>query len=154
VGGSPMTRPRDALSRPRARVARQLSGDTRLNQDERIASWFERRADPGDEVYALCAAAALYGNVSSDPAFPYLWFDNVRNIDGAGARLAVLLASDAGPRFVVVHQQPTACDPSGDVARALSANYGRVATIDGIALHERRQHPVRAVADRPLRSRR
>jgi len=134
---SPVRMTVQAIRLPTSKVPQALSGDTRLNADEDIAAWFDRRAQPGDTIDALCASAGLYGNVSTDPPVPYLWLDNVRNIDGAGQRIAAALDSPTGPRFVAVYEQPSICDPSGGIARALSSHYRRVASVDGIAIQER-----------------
>lgn len=126
-----------AIAIPRADVGRVLSDDGRLSKDEHIAAWFEQRAQPGDQIYALCAGAGLYGNLSIAAPFTYLWFDNVRSVPGAEEALAEMLSSEHRPRFVAEYQSPALCDPSGRAAELLGTHYRRSTTIDGIPILER-----------------
>ena len=94
------------------------------------------RAQPRDQVDALCAGAGLYGNLSIVAPFTYLWFDNVRSVPGAEDALAEMLSSEHRPRFVAEHQSPASCDPSGRTAELLRKHYRRSTTIDGISILE------------------
>ena len=125
-----------AIAFPRAEVGRLISDDRRLTKDEHIAAWFEQRAQPRDQVDALCAGAGLYGNLSIVAPFTYLWFDNVRSVPGAEDALAEMLSSEHRPRFVAEHQSPASCDPSGRTAELLRKHYRRSTTIDGISILE------------------
>jgi hypothetical protein len=123
---------------PRDDVGRRFSSDQRLVKDEHIAAWFAAHAEPGDEIYARCASAGLYGNVSIDPPYPYLWHDAVANVPGAIAGIGALLESPDRPRFVALYQGVASCDPGKRQEKALRRHYRRVATIDGIPILERR----------------
>lgn len=116
----------DAIRLPRNEVGLALHDDRRLVASEQVAQWFEANATAGDELYVLCANAAVYGNVDTDPPYPYLWFDGVRQIPGAPARLIELLSGPDRPAFVAQFQRNDVCDPSGAVARALREHYTRL----------------------------
>ena len=119
---------------PRADVGRVLSDDGRLTKDEHIARLVRATREPGDQVYALCAGAVLYGNLSIAAPFTYLWFGSVRSVHGAEDALAELLSSEHRPRFVAEYQSPALCDPSGRTAELLGQHYRRSTTIDGIPI--------------------
>jgi hypothetical protein len=126
-----------AWSLPRSEVPLRMSNDSRSIKDEHVAAWFRSHAAPGDGIYALCASAGLYGNVDTDPPFPYLWFDGVRTVPDAQPHLVALFASPAAPTFVAAYQSAALCNPSGAVARQLAARYRLLTTIDGIPLYGR-----------------
>jgi hypothetical protein len=113
------------------------SGDPRPIDDERLASWFRGIRTPGDEIYVMCASAAFYADVDEDPVYPYLWQDNVQMVPGALAKLRALLGSPNRPDYVAIYESPETCDPSGDTATVLAANYQRFADVAGIAVLRR-----------------
>lgn len=122
----------------RDQVGPKLEGDGRLVINEHVADWVrQHRTDRYDAVYAMCASAGLYGNIDSDPPYPYLWFLGVRAIDGATELLAETLRSEDRPRFVAVYQSPNSCDPSGATQAALDANYRRVEVVSRVVMYER-----------------
>ena len=121
----------------RREIGTRLHHDGRLNADEHLADWFRVRAGPDDRLYALCASAGLYGNISADPPYPYLWLDGVDRIPGAHTLLARLLEGPDAPRFVAVFQSASRCDPSGRVGAALGTRYRVATVIDGIRVFER-----------------
>ncbi len=133
---SPITLTVQSLSVPRHEVGRAFSDDGRLIKDERIAAWFRTHARPDDSIYALCASAALYGNVPTESPYPYLWFDAVAHVPGGRSRIAEMLASPQAPRFVALYQNPANCDSSGALDRVVADRYRRATTIDGIAVLE------------------
>ena len=126
-----------AVTIPRSEVGRKLDDDPRLIRDERVADWFRAHAGPGDRIYALCASAGLYGNLSIDPPIPYLWFDSLRSLAEAQADLERLISGSDAPRFVAEYQHPASCNPSGRVASALASDYRVTARVDGIPIYER-----------------
>jgi hypothetical protein len=130
----PMVSSVRAMTYPRNEVGSRLSDDGRLVVSEHIARWFESKARPGDDIYAMCASAALYGNVRTDPPYPYLWFALVPQVPGARQQLVDLMNSPKAPTVVALFQPADRCDPSGSVKRALATRYRRYTTIDGIPI--------------------
>lgn len=126
----------DASRTPRKLMGLELSADSRLSVNEHVAEWFGNTRRHDDSIYALCASAGLYGLVASDPPYPYLWFDGVRQIPGAVDQLVRLLSGPTAPRFVVEFQSAERCDPSGNIRRALDSSYAQVTTIDGRRVFE------------------
>ena len=112
-------------------------GDSRWTVDIDVGRWVDQRASPGDQVLAICNASGLYGNITSDPPFPYLWAFHIQDIPGVQARLAATLAAPNRPRFVAVYNRLPWCDPSGRTASNLFAHYRQVATISFVRLFER-----------------
>jgi hypothetical protein len=62
----------------------------------------------------------------------------VQHVPGALPLLGRWLASNAGPRFVVVYQSPRTVDPSGLLTRILARDYTLAVTIDGYRILARR----------------
>ena len=133
-----------AATMPRSRIGVLLESDGRFAKDEAFASWFRTHAAPGENIFALCAGVGLYGNISTDPPYPYLWFDGVEEIPGATSKLSELLSSDLRPTFVAQYQSPLACDRSGRTGAAISRFYRIATVLDGEPLYVR--------TDRRLRS--
>ena len=89
---SPTVRARFATSTiDRREIGTRLHHDGRLNADEHLADWFRVQGRTGRPSVRLCASAGLYGNISADPPYPYLWLDGVDRIPGAHTLLARLL---------------------------------------------------------------
>lgn len=133
----PFVKTVDAIDLRRDEVGLVLSGDGRLVASERIGDWFEQRRQPGEEILALCASAALYGNVSTDPPYPYLWFALIPQVPGARERLVDLMAGDDAPAYVAAFQPARLCDPSGAVQQSLDERYRAVTTVSGIVVYQR-----------------
>jgi hypothetical protein len=133
----PLLMTAQAIAIPRAETGAELSGDSRLVDDEAIAAWYHLHAEPGDDILALCASAGLYGNLGTDPPYPYLWHDGIRNIPAAQQALTALLTGDDRPRFVAEYQGARSCVPSGAADRALRQHYRVVVTIGGVPILER-----------------
>jgi hypothetical protein len=133
----PLLMTAQAIAIPRAETGAELSGDSRLVDDEAIAAWYRLHAEPGDDILALCASAGLYGNLGTDPPYPYLWHDGIRNIPAAQQALTALLTGDDRPRFVAEYQGARSCVPSGAADRALRQHYRVVVTIGGVPILER-----------------
>jgi hypothetical protein len=131
----------NAIVMPRSEIGPMLSADSRLVRDERIAAWFTRHSIDGDAIYALCASAALYGNASADPPFPYLWHDAVVRIPGANEAMVDMLRSPNRPRYVAIYQRLESCDRTGDLDATLDEFYEPAATIDGIRILEKTSDP-------------
>jgi hypothetical protein len=122
----------------REEIGLRLNGDGRLVKDEHIAGWFDLHGLASDTIYALCASAGLYGNSTAELPFPYLWHDAVVNVPGARDALVEMLESPGRPRFVARYQKTSSCDTTDRIDRALERYYGRVASVDGITILERR----------------
>jgi 4-amino-4-deoxy-L-arabinose transferase-like glycosyltransferase len=137
LAAMPLLMTAQAIAIPRLEAGSRLSGDSRLVDDEAIAAWYRLHAEPGDDILALCASAGLYGNLRTDPPYPYLWHDGIRNIPSAQRALTALLAGDDRPRFVAEYQGARSCVPSGAADRALHRHYRVVVTIGGIPILER-----------------
>ena len=120
-----------------AEVGLVLSNDGRLVTSEQIGEWFESRRKPGEEILALCASAALYGNVDTDPPYPYLWFALIPQVPGARDRLVSLMVGDDAPAYVAGFQPARLCDPSGAIQQSLDERYRVVTTVNGIAVYQR-----------------
>jgi len=128
----------EAMRLPRSEIGPVLHGDGRLIASEQVADWFDAHAAPGDQIYVLCASAAVYGDTDADPPYPYIWLDGVRQIPGALERLTALLSSPTRPRFVAAFQQPNSCDASGRLASVLADHYAVLATDTSIRILEAR----------------
>jgi len=137
----------NSLVIPEGLVGPKLSDDGRLVRSEKIGEWFEDVRRPGDSIYALCASAALYGNVSVDPPYPYLWFALIPQISGARDQLIELFEGDDAPTYVAGFQSAQLCDPSGVIGRSLVRRYRTIGNIDGIVIYARSD---RALADDEL----
>jgi 4-amino-4-deoxy-L-arabinose transferase-like glycosyltransferase len=134
---SPLRATYTAARLPRSSVGVRLEADGRFSKDEAFASWFRAHSRRGENIAALCAGAGLYGNVSTDPPFPYLWFAGIQEIPGAKAKLVELLESDHRPTFIAQYQSALNCDRSGRTATAIDRFY-RVATwIEGQPVYVR-----------------
>jgi hypothetical protein len=127
----------NAWAIPRSEVGRRLSDDSRLTRSEHIGQWFEDARRGDENIFALCASAALYGNVSTDPPYPYLWFALIPQVPGARDALIALFESDRAPTYVAAFQSARLCDPSGAVERALSERYRAIGSVDGLAIYRR-----------------
>ncbi len=127
----------NSLTIPRDRVGPLLSDDVRLVKSEKIGQWFEENRQPGENIYAMCASAALYGNVDTDPPYPYLWFALIPQVPGARGNLVSLMAGNDAPTFVAMFQTASLCDPSGSVEQSMANRYERIGTIEGIAMYRR-----------------
>jgi len=100
-----------------------MPSGSRLLALREVGEWFEDNRRPGETILAYCSGASLYGNVSTDPPYPYLWSDGVLNIPGARRQLVDLLAGPTPPSFVVMVQAAEYCDETGVVARVLDERY-------------------------------
>ncbi|MCU1388218.1 MAG: hypothetical protein JWL72_1556 [Ilumatobacteraceae bacterium] len=111
------------------------SGDDRPNTDEHLAAWFLANRKPGEEMYVMCASASFYADAHEDPPFPYLWQDNVLMVPGALQQLRALLASATrAPKYIAVYETPIACDPSGQLASVVEANYRHMESTSGVGI--------------------
>jgi len=124
------------LGIPRDDVGQRLSDDGRLIASERIADWFDEQREPGDNIFSMCASAALYGNVDTDPPYPYLWFALIPQIPGAQQMLIDMMEGSDAPTFVAMFQPARTCDPTGAVESALSTRYEIVTTIEEIDVYQ------------------
>ncbi len=127
----------NSLTIPRDRVGPLLSDDVRLVKSEKIGAWFEENKRPGENIYAMCASAALYGNVDTDPPYPYLWFALIPQVPGARRQLVSLMAGKDAPTYVALFQPTSLCDPSGSIEQSMTKRYERIGTIEGIAIYRR-----------------
>lgn len=127
----------NSLTIPRDAVGPLLSDDVRLVKSEEIGQWFEDNKRPGENIYAMCASAALYGNVDTDPPYPYLWFALIPQVPGAREGLISLMAGPDAPTYVAMFQPARLCDPSGAVEQSLAQRYERIGWIEGIAMYRR-----------------
>lgn len=124
----------NALMIARENVGSQLHGDSRLTGDEEIAKWFEIHSQKGDQIYAMCASAALYGNISADPPFPYLWYLNIQEMPGVREQIAEMLNRSDSPEYVAMAQSASNCDSSGAAQRALDEHYHLVDEVSAIQI--------------------
>jgi hypothetical protein len=120
----------------RHEVPLATSGDSRLVIDERVARWFESHAAPGEQIYALCYSAGLYGNIDADPPFPYLWGDQIAGLPTAVPQLVDLLSSANPPAFIADYQRADGCDPTGQLGAVITQRYEQTATVDGIPIYQ------------------
>jgi hypothetical protein len=126
------------LARPAASRPALLTGDRRQAADPAVADWL-RAHDPVDgQVFAFVGAAETYLDAGRGTGYPYLWYEPVQHVPGALPLLGQWLASNAGPRFVVLYQNPRTVDPSGRLARILARDYRLAVTIDGYRILARR----------------
>lgn len=123
---------------PRSLVGERLSGDVRLIKAEHIGEWFEAKKRPGENIIGLCAGAPLYGNVSTDPPYPYLWFALIPQVPGAHAKLVDLMTGPDAPTYVAEFQPLKLCDWTGQIRESIANRYRALGTIDGIVLYRRK----------------
>ncbi len=113
------------------------SDDVRGERNEAVVAWFDTHREPGDQLYVLCASAAVYAMAHTDPPYPYLWSDNVVKARGAQQALRDLFASDDAPRFVARYQRFATCDPSGELEQLINRRYRVAGNADTVAMLER-----------------
>ncbi|HEY4331494.1 MAG TPA: hypothetical protein VGM78_02945, partial [Ilumatobacteraceae bacterium] len=123
------------LSNERAPII--ASDDGRLTVDQTVAAWFDSVRQPGDQLYVMCASAAVYADAHADPPYPYLWEDGVLTARGAQEQLRALLAKPDGPRYVALFQLPNQCDASPATQTELGLNYAPLVRIGGVQVMER-----------------
>lgn len=126
----------DTLDGSRVQALVRVTGDTRPLLQAPVATWFGEHAAPGDQMYVMCFGADVYGAIDADPPFPYLWYLNIRDIDGAVDRMVEMLEGPDAPRFVARYQDPRTCDPTGAVQAALDLHYRTVDSVGGVAMLE------------------
>lgn len=111
----------------------ELNGHALASRAERVGDWFGENAAQGETLYVLCASAATYAHADADPPFPYLWWDNVRNVPGAVDLLETTLEGEGRPTYVAVFQPGKSCG-SERIDDLLGIHYERAAVVDGIAV--------------------
>ncbi len=122
----------------RATIAVRSSDDGRAHPDEGVTRWFHHHRLPGDQLYAMCASAALYADAHTDPGYLYLWYEEVRGAPEAQDKLVSYLANPTtAPRFIAEYQRSPTCDTSGRVAHILESQYRSVGRVDGVIMLER-----------------
>lgn len=121
----------------RDNVGSRLHGDSRLTGDEQIAEWFDLHSQKGDQIYAMCASAALYGNISADPPFPYLWYLNIQEMPGVREQIAEMLNRSDSPEYVAMAQGASNCDSSGAAQLALEVHYHLVDEVSGVQIMQK-----------------
>lgn len=136
-----------AMALSEERMGPVLSGDLRLVRTENVARWFRDNREPDENIYAMCASAALYANVPTDPPYPYLWFALIPQVPGAHDQLIELFEGDDAPTYVARFQSAQLCDPSGVIGRSLLRRYRTIGNIDGMVIYARSD---RALADDEL----
>lgn len=107
----------------RAAATLRAHDDPRLVIDEQVGKWYREHRAPSSTLYALCASAGVYASADAIPPYPYLWLDGVQHGKGAQQQLVELFAGDHPPTFVVVYQDASLCNPSGQVASLLHQRY-------------------------------
>ena len=118
-----------------ARVPIAVSNEPRPLQAEVVGHWLRDHTRPGDSVYMMCAAAHAYAHAHADPPYRYLWFDGVRQAEGAQAELERLFTGPDPPTWVAEFDAFRSCNRSGVVKRAVASRYARTATIDGVRIY-------------------
>ena len=126
------------LARPAASRPVLLTGDRRQAADTAIADWLRAHDPVAGQVFAFVGAAETYLDSGRGTGYPYLWYEPVQHVPGALPMLGRWLASNAGPRYVVVFQSPRTVDPSGGLTRILARDYTLAVTIDGYRILARR----------------
>ncbi len=122
---------------PARRLGFEL-GDRRWTTDTTVGHWIRQHtASRGDQVLVLCNGVGLYGNIDSDPPFPYLWQLHLIDIPGAQRLLADTMTKPDRPRFAALYNDMRWCDPSGRSGSALTSNYHEVVRIDFVRIFER-----------------
>jgi hypothetical protein len=122
---------------PARRLGTEL-GDRRWTTDTTVGHWIRQHsASHHEQVLVLCNGVGLYGNIDSDPPFPYLWQLHLNDIPGARQLLAETMTKPDRPRFAALYNDMRWCDPSGRSAAALASNYHEVVRIDFVRIFER-----------------
>lgn len=122
---------------PARRLGTEL-GDRRWTTDTTVGHWIRQHsASHHEQVLVLCNGVGLYGNIDSDPPFPYLWQLHLNDIPGARQLLAETMTKPDRPRFAALYNDLRWCDPSGRSAAALASNYHEVVRIDFVRIFER-----------------
>jgi hypothetical protein len=115
----------------RAAAALLAHNDPRLVIDEQVGKWYREQRTPTSTLYALCASAGMYASADAIPPYPYLWLDGVQHGKDAQQQLVELFAGDHPPTFVVVYQDASLCNPTGQVASLLHDRYVPKEVVDG-----------------------
>lgn len=107
--------------------------DPHLLRDADLAAYVRAHTRPRDEIFVLWAAADLYYLADRAPAYPFLWFRNVKTVPGALDSARRVLAARK-PALVLEVQSPATIDASGRTARILRGSYRVAARVDGIEI--------------------
>jgi len=126
-----------AMVVPSDQAGRRFSDERILGASEEIAHWFDRVAQPGERIFAMCRGGALYGNLSIDPPFPYLWLADVRDAEGASMRLVEWFEGTQRPEYVALFQDASDCDTTGRLQAVLDSGYEQVDAVEGVPLLQR-----------------
>ncbi|MEP7112451.1 MAG: hypothetical protein ABI862_04230 [Ilumatobacteraceae bacterium] len=118
----------------RAAAVIRAHDDPRLMIDEQVGKWYRVHRTPTSTLYALCASAGVYASADAIPPYPYLWLDGVQHGKGSQQQLVELFAGDHPPTFVVVYQDASLCNPSGQVASLLQERYVPREVVDGVQI--------------------
>ncbi len=111
-----------------------VSNEPRLAQAEIAGHWLRSHHQPGDSLYAMCAAAHLYAHAEMDPVYRYLWNDGEHHAEGAQAELEGLFTGDHPPTWVAIFDRPNGCNPSGVIQGVLSDRYFQFSVVDGVRM--------------------
>jgi hypothetical protein len=126
--------------------------DPHLRSDAAVSRYVKNHTRPHEHIFVVWAAADVYYLADRPPALPYLWYRNVQAIPGALPAAERMLAQRK-PKLVVAAQTPVAIDPSSlTTMRILRREYRIAATVAGVPIYRRRQHPVRAPTPGPVLS--
>ncbi len=111
-----------------------ISNETRPLKAERVGHWLRGHLQPGETMYAMCAAAHTYAHAHADPPYPYLWFDGVRQARHS-QQLLIELFQQHPPTWVAGFDAADLCNSTGELQAVLTASYREVARVDGVPIY-------------------
>jgi len=126
------------IVRDRDAAALLAHDDPRLVVDERVGQWYADHRTADSTLYAMCASAGAYAAADAIPPYPYLWLDGVQNGKDAQTKLIELFSEGDAPTFVAVYQDPSTCNPTGEVKALLEQRYSTITAVDGARILELR----------------
>jgi hypothetical protein len=120
---------------PREEIWPEISNERLPLVAEELGHWLTDEMQPSDTLFAMCAMPSLYAVAERDPVYRYMWFASVHNAKGAQNLMVELFTGPNPPTWVPLIFSTEACNPSGDVTRAMKERYHVVATVSGISVY-------------------
>jgi hypothetical protein len=123
---------------PRAQARAIWPNDRHLVHSDALASYLRARTRSSEPIYVLWGGADLYYLADRRSTLRYMWYRNVKTVDGALASARRSFAQRR-PALIVVVQPPETLDRSGATARILRREYRLATRIGGMPILERRR---------------
>ncbi len=114
------------------------SGDARSERAERIAERIDQISAPGDRIGVVWADAPLYWHADRAPAFTYIWYGPLSQINGGVEQAMGELSGPNPPKVVVMENAGLLPETESKVRAILHQRYRHVDDFEHISLYELR----------------